>query len=253
MSYTFNAEKTAKDVINWVKEWFEENGSPTTCAVVGISGGKDSSLTAAVCAKALGKDRVIGVLMPQGEQADIAYSRLLVDTLGIKSYTVNIGDTVSSFMNELGKHIEPTQQAIINTPARIRMTTLYAVAACVGGRVANTCNLSEDWVGYSTKFGDAAGDFSPLSDLTVTEVLQIGDYLGLPKELVHKVPIDGLCGKTDEENLGFTYAELDRYIRGLTDLSDKPELKEKIDRMHRNNLHKLRLMPKFEYKEFKNE
>ena len=253
MSYTFNAEKTAKDVINWVKEWFEENGSPTTCAVVGISGGKDSSLTAAVCAKALGKDRVIGVLMPQGEQADIAYSRLLVDTLGIKSYTVNIGDTVSTFMNELGKHIEPTQQAIINTPARIRMTTLYAVAACVGGRVANTCNLSEDWVGYSTKFGDAAGDFSPLSDLTVTEVLQIGDYLGLPKELVHKVPIDGLCGKTDEENLGFTYAEFDRYIRGITGLSDKPELKEKIDRMHRNNLHKLRLMPKFEYKEFKNE
>ena len=253
MSYTFNAEKTAKDVINWVKKWFEENGSPTTCAVVGISGGKDSSLTAAVCVEALGKDRVIGVLMPQGEQADIAYSRLLVDTLGIKSYTINIGDTVSTFMNELSKHIEPSQQAVINTPARIRMTTLYAVAACVGGRVANTCNLSEDWVGYSTKFGDAAGDFSPLSDLTVTEVLQIGDYLGLPKELVHKVPIDGLCGKTDEENLGFTYAELDRYIRGLTDLSDKPELKEKIDRMHRNNLHKLRLMPKFEYKEFKNE
>ena len=253
MSYTFNAEKTAKDVINWIKKWFEGNGSPTTCAVVGISGGKDSSLTAAVCVEALGKDRVIGVLMPQGEQADIAYSRLLVDTLGIKSYTVNIGDTVSTFMNELSKHIEPSQQAVINTPARIRMTTLYAVAACVGGRVANTCNLSEDWVGYSTKFGDAAGDFSPLSDLTVTEVLQIGDYLGLPKELVHKVPIDGLCGKTDEENLGFTYAELDRYIRGLTDLSDKPELKEKIDRMHRNNLHKLRLMPKFEYKEFKNE
>ena len=128
------------------------------------------------------------------------------------------------------------------------MTTLYAVAACLGGRVVNTCNLSEDWIGYSTKFGDAAGDFSLLSDLTVTEVLQVGDYLGLPKELVHKVPIDGLCGKTDEENLGFTYAELDRYIRGLTDLSDKPELKEKIDRMHRNNLHKLQLMPKFENK-----
>ena len=151
-------------------------------------------------------------------------------------------------MDELKKHIEPTQQAIINTPARIRMTTLYAVAACLGGRVVNTCNLSEDWIGYSTKFGDAAGDFSPLSDLTVTEVLQIGDYLGLPRELVHKVPIDGLCGKSDEENLGFTYAELDRYIRGLTDLSDNPELKAKIDRMHANNLHKLRLMPKFENK-----
>jgi len=247
MSYSFNAEKTANDVINWVKKYFEENASPSTYAVIGISGGKDSSVAAAVCTKALGRDRVIGVLMPQGEQADISFSHLLVDTLGIKSYTVNIGDTVSTFMSELGKHIEPSNQAIINTPARIRMTTLYAIGACVGARVVNTCNLSEDWVGYSTKYGDAAGDFSPLSDLTVTEVLQIGDYLGLPKELVHKVPIDGLCGKTDEENLGFTYAELDRYIRGLTDLSDKPELKAKIDRMHANNLHKLRLMPKFEY------
>ena len=248
MSYSFNAEKTANDVINWVRTYFDENASPSTYAVIGISGGKDSSVAAAVCAKALGKDRVIGVLMPQGVQADISFSHLLVDTLGIKSYTVNIGDTVSTFMNELSKHIEPSQQAVINTPARIRMTTLYAIGACVGARVVNTCNLSEDWVGYSTKFGDAAGDFSPLSDLTVTEVLQIGDYLGLPKELVHKVPIDGLCGKTDEENLGFTYAELDRYIRGLTDLSDKPELKAKIDRMHANNLHKLKLMPKFEYK-----
>ncbi|WP_303806507.1 NAD(+) synthase, partial [Ruminococcus flavefaciens] len=194
----------------------------------------------------LGKDRVIGVLMPQGEQADIAYSRLLVDTLGIKSYTINIGETVSTFMNELKKHMEPSNQAVVNTPARIRMTTLYAVAASHNGRVVNTCNLSEDWVGYSTKFGDAAGDFSPLSDLTVTEVLQVGEYLGLPNELVHKTPIDGLCGKTDEENLGFTYAMLDKYIRGLDDLSSVPEIKEKIDRMHRANLHKLQLMPKYE-------
>ena len=248
MSYEFNVEKTTEALINWVKTYFENNASPETKAVIGISGGKDSSIAAAVCVKALGKDRVFGVLMPQGEQADINCSHLLVETLGIDHAVINIGDTVSTFMNELKKHIEPTQQAIINTPARIRMTTLYAVAACLGGRVVNTCNLSEDWIGYSTKFGDAAGDFSPLSDLTVTEVLQVGDYLGLPKELVHKVPIDGLCGKTDEENLGFTYAELDRYIRGLTGLSDKPELKEKIDRMHRNNLHKLQLMPKFENK-----
>lgn len=248
MSYEFNVKKTTEALINWVKTYFENNASPETKAVIGISGGKDSSIAAAVCVKALGKDRVFGVLMPQGEQADINCSHLLVETLGIDHAVINIGDTVSTFMNELKKHIEPTQQAIINTPARIRMTTLYAVAACLGGRVVNTCNLSEDWIGYSTKFGDAAGDFSPLSDLTVTEVLQVGDYLGLPKELVHKVPIDGLCGKTDEENLGFTYAELDRYIRGLTDLSDKPELKEKIDRMHRNNLHKLQLMPKFENK-----
>lgn len=244
--YTFNAQETLDRLVAWVKEYFEKNASPDTKAVIGISGGKDSSVAAAVCVKALGKDRVIGVLMPQNEQSDIAYSRLLVDTLGIQNYTINIGETVSTFMGELSKHMEPSRQAKVNTPARIRMTTLYAVAACVNGRVVNTCNLSEDWVGYSTKFGDSAGDFSPLSDLTVTEVRLIGEALGLPNELVHKVPIDGLSGYTDEENLGFTYAELDSYIRHETDLSDKPELREKIDRMHRNNLHKLELMPKFE-------
>ena len=246
MSYSFNAEQVTNEIVQWIRDLFEKTATPQTKAVIGISGGKDSSVAAAVCVKALGKDRVIGVLMPQGEQADIAYSRLLVDTLGIKSYTINIGETVSTFMNELKKHMEPSNQAVVNTPARIRMTTLYAVAASHNGRVVNTCNLSEDWVGYSTKFGDAAGDFSPISDLTVTEVLQVGEYLGLPNELVHKTPIDGLCGKTDEENLGFTYAMLDRYIRGLDDLSSVPEIKEKIDRMHRANLHKLQLMPKYE-------
>ena len=240
MSYSFNAEKVTNELVEWVRELFEKTATPETKAVIGISGGKDSSVAAAVCVKALGKDRVIGVLMPQGEQSDISYSHLLVDTLGIKHYVVNIGETVNSFMNELKKHVEPSNQAIVNTPARIRMTTLYAIAACHNGRVVNTCNLSEDYVGYSTKYG------SPLSDLTVTEVLQIGEYLGLPNELVHKTPTDGLCGKTDEENLGFTYAMLDKYIRGLDDLSSVPEIKAKIDRLNKANLHKLQLMPKFE-------
>jgi NAD+ synthase len=247
MSYCFNVEKTTADLIKWVKNYFDTTASPDTKAVIGISGGKDSSVAAAVCVKALGKDRVVGILMPKGEQHDIDCSHLLVETLGIEHYVINIGTTVDAFTEEFEKHMPMNSQAVINTPPRIRMTTLYAAAACLNGRVVNTCNLSEDWVGYSTKHGDAAGDFSPLSMLTVTEILQIGDYLGLPESLVHKVPIDGLCGKTDEENLGFTYAELDTYIRGLTDLSDKPELKEKIDRMHRNNLHKLQLMPKFEF------
>ncbi|MDE6776002.1 MAG: NAD(+) synthase [Ruminococcus sp.] len=247
MSYCFNAEKASADVINWIKTYFAENSAPETPAVIGISGGKDSSVAAALCVKALGRERVIGVLMPKGEQSDIDCSRLLVDTLGIRNFTINIGSTVDALTKEIGTDITMNPQAIINTPPRIRMTTLYAVAACFGGRVVNTCNLSEDWVGYSTKFGDSAGDFSPLSSFTVTEILQIGDYIGLPEQLVHKIPIDGLCGKTDEENLGFRYAELDRYIRGLTDLSDKPELKEKIDRMHRNNLHKLQPMPCFSY------
>jgi len=246
--YEFNAEHIADEIVEWVRDYFDKTASPETKAVIGISGGKDSSVAAAICVKALGKERVIGVLMPQGEQSDIDFSQRLVDFLGVKYYTINIGETVDSFTNELKKHIEPSNQAIVNTPARIRMTTLYAVAASVGGRVVNTCNYSEDWVGYSTKYGDAAGDFSVLSDLTVTEVLAVGDVLGLPYDIVHKVPTDGLCGKTDEENLGFTYAMLDNYIRGLDDLSEYPDIKAKIDRLHAANLHKLMLMPKYEQK-----
>lgn len=248
MAYAFDAKKTANDLTEWIRDYFKSTASPETKAVIGISGGKDSSVAAAICVQALGKERVIGIMMPQGVQTDIDYSRRVCDFLDIKAYTINIGATVASFMDELKKHMEMTSQAIINTPARIRMTTLYAAAAALGGRVVNTCNLSEDWVGYSTKYGDAAGDFSPLSDLTVTEVLAVGDELGLPYDIVHKVPTDGLCGKTDEENLGFTYAMLDRYIRGEDDLSSVPDIKEKIDRLHAANLHKLMLMPKFTLK-----
>lgn len=248
MAYKFDAKKTANELTEWIRDYFKSSASPQTKAVIGISGGKDSSVAAAVCVQALGKERVIGIMMPQGVQTDIDYSRRVCDFLDIKAYTINIGDTVASFMDELKKHIELTPQAVINTPARIRMTTLYAAAASLGGRVVNTCNLSEDWVGYSTKYGDAAGDFSPLSDLTVTEVLAVGDELGLPYDIVHKVPTDGLCGKTDEENLGFTYAMLDRYIRGEDDLSSVPEIKEKVDKLHAANLHKLMPMPKFTLK-----
>ena len=243
----FNAEKVKNDIVKWIRDWFEENG-PGCNGVVAVSGGKDSSVVAALLVEALGKDRVIGVMLPRGVQPDIDMSYLLVKHLGIKSYEINVGSTVSALMTELGSKLDVAEQARVNTPPRIRMTTLYAVAACVGGRVVNTCNMSEDWVGYSTKFGDAAGDFSPLSELCVREVIAIGDELGLPYDLTHKTPIDGLCGKTDEDNLGFTYAELDSYIRHETDLADKPELKARIDGMHARNLHKLLPMPKFEYK-----
>lgn len=244
----FDVKAVTQDLIQWIREYFQNTATPETKAVLGISGGKDSSVAAALCVAALGKDRVIGVLMPQGEQKDIACSRLLVETLGIQSYEINIGSTVSALMENVSGAVELTNQAVVNTPARIRMATVYAVAACVGGRVVNTCNASEDYVGYSTKYGDSAGDFSPLSDLVVREVIAIGDALGLPSELTHKVPIDGLCGKTDEENLGFTYALLDAYIRGEDTLEDQPELRDKIERMHRANVHKLKLMPKFEYR-----
>lgn len=241
----FNAKKAKDACVEWIRDFFEENGKGCN-AVVGISGGKDSSIAAALCVEALGKDRVIGVLMPKGEQPDIDMAYLLVNHLGIKHYVVNIAEAVEGVINNLPKEIELTSQTTQNLPARIRMSTLYAISQSCNGRVCNTCNLSEDWVGYSTRYGDAAGDFSPLSYLTVTEIKEIGGVLGVPEELVNKTPIDGLCGKTDEENLGFTYAELDRYIR--QGVIEDEKTKEIIDKKHKQNLFKLQLMPAFEYK-----
>ncbi len=238
----FNAEKVKNQCVAWIRKFFEENG-PDCNAIVGISGGKDSSIVAALCVEALGKDRVIGVLMPQGEQHDIDMAYLLVRHLDIKHYVVNIQEAVTGILNNLPTDFPITAQTKQNIPPRIRMSTLYAVAQSNNGRVANTCNLSEDWVGYSTRYGDSVGDFSPVSNLTVTEIKEIGHLLELPPELVNKVPIDGLCGKTDEENLGFTYAELDVYIR--TGVINDLEKKEKIDRRHKANLFKLQLMPSF--------
>lgn len=240
----FDAVKVKDACVEWIREFFENNGKGCN-AVVGISGGKDSSVVAALCVQALGKDRVIGVLMPCGVQHDIDCAYKLVNHLGIKHYEVNIKAAVDGVTGAIPSELALTEQTRNNLPPRIRMATLYAVSQSCNGRVANTCNLSEDYVGYSTRYGDSVGDFSPLSKLTVTEVKQIGYVLGLPKELVDKVPIDGLCGKTDEENLGFTYAELDRYIR-TGYIADKAK-KEIIDRKHEQNKFKLELMPMFEY------
>ena len=241
--YQFDALKVKNQCVEWIRDFFEQNGKDCN-AVVGISGGKDSSIVAALCVEALGKDRVIGVLMPCGEQHDIDMARLLVNHLEIKHYEVNIKNAVDGLKESIPSELALSEQSIINLPPRIRMSTLYAISQSVNGRVVNTCNLSEDWVGYATRYGDAAGDFSPLSNLTVQEVKEIGRYLGLPEELVEKTPIDGLCGKTDEENLGFTYAELDRYIR--TGEIDDKEKKEIIDLKHKSNLFKLQLMPSFQ-------
>ncbi len=238
----FDAVKVKNDCVKWIRDFFEENGKGCN-AVVGISGGKDSSVAAALCVEALGKDRVIGVLMPCGEQKDIDMAYLLVNTLGIKHYVIDVSDAVSGVLNNMPEGMEVTSQTKTNVPPRIRMAVLYAISQSNNGRVVNTCNLSEDWVGYSTRYGDAAGDFSPMSNLTVTEVKEIGRVLGLPDVLVDKVPIDGLCGKTDEENLGFTYAVLDKYIR--EGIIEDEKTKELIDRKHKANLFKLEMMPSF--------
>lgn len=242
----FDAKKVLDELTVWIRNWFEENGKDCN-AIVGISGGKDSSVAAALCVRALGVDRVIGVLMPNGEQSDIAMSRLLVEHLGIRHFVVNIRDGYQGLLGEVRRQLgDVSRDTEINLAPRLRMATLYAVAQSNNGRVVNTCNLSEDWVGYSTRYGDSAGDFSPLSMLCVREVKALGRELGLPECLVEKVPIDGLCGQTDEEKLGFTYATLDAYIRDGVD--PDAATKARIDRLYKLNRFKVRFMDVFPYR-----
>ena len=244
-----------KQCIEWIKDYFKDN--PDGKAIIGISGGKDSTIAAALCVEALGPERVVGVMMPDGAQIDIADSAEVCSILGIESLYVDIARAYWGLSIELAtaiygdrRDIQPVSEVVnnkmyaTNTPARIRMATLYAVAAFYpNSRVVNTCNRSEDYVGYSTKYGDSAGDFSPLGNLTVREVLEIGDELGLPKHLVHKTPSDGMCGKTDEDNLGFTYDELDDFLLGTGEISE--ETYDKIERLHRTTRHKYTPMPMF--------
>lgn len=242
---SFNVKKVTDDIVAWIQDWFARNGNGCN-AVIGISGGKDSSVAAALCVRALGKERVYGVLMPNGEQADIDMSRLLVQHLGIDHCVINIQEGYRGLLSAVKAELEEvSRDTQINLAPRIRMATLYAVAQSKNGRVVNTCNLSEDWVGYSTRYGDSAGDFSPLSMLCVREVKAIGRELGLPEVLIEKVPIDGLCGQTDEEKLGFTYAALDAYIRDGVD--PEPEAKARIDRLYALNRFKVRFMDVFPY------
>lgn len=243
-------EEEIEHIVDWIKHYFVKNG-PDSKAIIGISGGKDSTIAAALCVKALGADRVVGVLMPQGIQADIEDARKVCKELNIKSYEINIDDACAALYQSLDKGLyENENNSVVlnkaiytNLPARVRMTTLYAVAAAVGGRVCNTCNRSENYVGYSTKYGDHAGDFSPLGYYTVRELLAIGDALGLPHDLVHKTPSDGMCGSSDEANLGFTYEELDTYL--LEDISPKYETLKLIEQAHTRNLHKLINIPAY--------
>ncbi len=214
--------------------------------VIGISGGKDSSVVAGLCVEALGKENVIGVLMPDGNQHDIDKSYELVNFLQIPHYVINIQEITEASRKSIRENVgqELTYALKSNLGARIRMVTLYNVAAMIGNaRVANTCNYSEDYVGYSTKYGDAAGDFAPLQNLLFHEVKEVGYELGLPQDLIEKAPEDGLSGKTDEDNFGFTYAMLDHYL----ETGEGPkDIIEKIERMHKASLHKLLPIPKFE-------
>lgn len=241
----FDASKAVEATVKWIQDWFAENGSDCN-AIIGISGGKDSSITAALLVEALGKDRVIGIMMPNGEQSDMDMALLLVNHLGINHYVINIAAAYNGAVKDIECAIgELSKDSLINLAPRLRMATLYAVGQSRNGRVANTCNLSEDWVGYSTRYGDAAGDFSPISSFTTAEIRAMGSVLGIPDILIEKVPSDGLSGMSDEDKLGFTYEVLDRYIR--TGEIEDATAKERIDTLHERNLFKLRYMDSFKY------
>lgn len=250
-SYHFEPTLAIKDCVEWIRNYFDTTAKPNSIAVIGISGGKDSTVAAALCVSALGKDRVVGVLMPNGEQRDIQDSIDVCNTLGIKYFTVNLKNAFGSIMTQIDDSLhhcntDNFERTAINLPARLRMSVLYAVAQSFdSARVVNTCNTSEDYVGYSTLYGDSAGDFAPLQSFTVTEIKAIGKALGLPDRFVNKTPSDGLCGKTDEDKLGFTYEELDDYIRKGVEPSNEKKLH--IDKLHADNLFKESMIqiPKF--------
>ena len=244
----FDAVKIKKLLVKNIKNFFKKNGKDCN-AVIGISGGKDSSIAAALCVEALGKDRVIGVLMPNGEQHDIEDAYQVVNALGIKHICVNIYNPVNALSALIKSALdveELSTQTNINLPPRIRMTTLYAVAQTVNGRVINTSNYSEIFIGYSTRWGDSVGDYAPFANLTSEEVVMIGDECeSLTRYLVHKVPSDGLCGKSDEDSFGFSYKDLNHYIN--TGKCDNPVIQERIETMNRNSEFKRLPIPYFEW------
>ena len=264
--YNFTPQLAFANIDTHMKMWAGQTNAKNF--VVGISGGKDSTVVAMLLCAIFGKERVYGVMMPQGHQSDIQDSIDVCNILGIHQTIVNIGGSVSAITDEIYKNrsksgIYPTKDMDINLPARIRMSTLHAIGQCVDGRVINTSNLSEDMVGYATQFGDNAGSYAPLQGLTVTEVKELGKYLidvlgfndtfrphtrNMLIKLIDKTPLDGLQEQTDEQRLGFTYADLDKFIR-FNKGSD--EFKEMIRKKYKQNKFKLEIVqmpqPDFSY------
>lgn len=235
-----DAEKEIQHIVDEIKHYFVNNGNENTKAVIGISGGKDSTIAAALLVRALGSERVVGVMMPNGTQSDLHDAQEVCDILDIEAYTINIHDPLALMYNQLlSVHDAGNMPEAVttNAPARMRMVALYSVAAIVGGRVINTGNASEFYVGYTTKYGDLAGDFGILRDYYVRDVYDIGDALEeLPAHLVHKAPGDGMSGKTDEDNMGFTYEELDAYL--LDFVNPDYDTLRNIEERHKRNRHK---------------
>ena len=227
-----------ENIKTWIKNYVY-NEAHASGVVLGMSGGKDSLVTAKLCVDAIGKENVLGVIMPNGNMKDIDIAKRSCDVLGIRYYIVNINNAYNNIINNISPLLKTENKDLntvttFNIPPRLRMVTLYAVAGSMGYLVANTSNLSEGMVGYTTKWGDNVGDFSPIANFTKEEVCEIGLLFGLPADLVNKVPEDGLSGKSDEDKLGFPYSSLGNYIRkGIKD-----DYFDKIEKMHKISTHK---------------
>ena len=252
---SFDAEDARDACVEWIADYFAENG-PDCNAIIGISGGKDSAVAAALCCEALGADRVIGVLMPNGRQEDFNDARNTCVELGMRYVCLNIKDVIGGVYHAVNSNnkfpsntaMSLSEQAEINLAPRVRMVMLYAVAQSMNGRVCNTSNLSEKFVGYTTYQGDMLGDFSPLGEFTSEEVVAIGNTYEYLDFVVNKVPADGLSGKTDEEKIGVPYAIINKYIR--TGVCLDKDVKKKIDILHEKNAFKFESMPVFSYEEY---
>lgn len=233
--------KIYDELLKWTKKMMDETGGSK--AVIGISGGKDSSVIAALMTKVLGKENVFGVLMPDGVQGDKNYALEICELLGINHYEINIKRLTDTFRDLMDDHVVLSETTLLNLSPRIRMTLLYGISqSIIGSRVINTSNMSEDWVGYATIYGDTAGAFSPLGMLTTEEVIELGRLMEIPEKFLIKPPADGLTGKTDEDVLGLTYAEVNDFIRkGEADKA----VKEKIERKYRESRFKFKTIPMF--------
>lgn len=239
----FDANKVKDQLVQGIRDWFDKNGKGCK-AVIGLSGGKDSTIVAALCAEALGKENVIGVAIPDKGQGWNDADEI-AKYLGIRFKHVGIDKITEQIKFDLYYNGDTrlSEQAEQNIPPRVRMLVLYAISQSFNGRVIGTCNASENYIGYFTKYGDGASDFEPIAELTVHELYQIGDALGIPKKWTYKVPDDGLphsCPDDEKfEKEGFNYRKLDDYIRKGT--SGDGVADAVISRKHKANLFKLKL------------
>ena len=237
----FNAKLEVEKICEFVRDYYKKNN--LTGAVLGISGGKDSAVVAALLCKALGPENVYGLSLPcHSKKTDYEDAKLIADHFGFTLRKFDLTSTFDSFVENIDHH-EDYDNANQNLKPRLRMSAVYYFASMLstnGKRyiVAGTSNKSELFVGYFTKGGDSTHDIDLIADFTVSEVIKIGEELGVPKKVLYKAPSDGLSGKTDEDKLGVTYQNIEDYIyeRELD-----PKVKEKVKRLHENNQHKFNI------------